>query len=330
MVCPCQIRTGRSVVAASRITVERLSLVVVHQLIHATRPVVAITAGDPAGIGPEIARKAADDPRVTAICEPKIYGPPAGTRFACGVLSAEAGRAAYDTICAAVRDASDGRVAAIATAPVNKLAFSRAGLPWKGHTDLLAHLTGAPRAAMMFWSEPLKVVLATVHVPLAEVPRLLTRDVLRDVIDLTARELPRFGIARPRLALAGLNPHAGEEGLLGSEDEAVLRPAVQEAQSRGIGIEGPFPGDTIFGRAARGEFDAVIACYHDQGLIPVKLLAFGRSVNVTLGLPIIRTSVDHGTAFDIAGKGIADPSSMIEAVLLAARLSNPQGQPSGS
>ena len=293
------------------------------------RPIVAITAGDPAGIGPEIAQKAAEDPRVTAVCEPKIYGPPATMRFEHGVLSAEAGRAAYEAVCSAVRDASDGRVAAIATAPVNKLAFSRAGLPWKGHTDLLAHLTNAPRAVMMFWSEPLKVVLATVHVPLAEVPRLVTRDLLRDVIDLTARELPRFGIARPRLALAGLNPHAGEDGLLGSEDVTILRPAVQDARSRGIDIEGPFPGDTIFGRAARGEFDAVVACYHDQGLIPVKLLAFGRSVNVTLGLPIIRTSVDHGTAFDIAGKGRADPSSMVEAVLLAARLSKPQGQPSG-
>jgi 4-hydroxythreonine-4-phosphate dehydrogenase len=298
--------------------------------VSAQRPVVAITAGDPAGIGPEIARKAADDPRVQAVCEPKVYGPNAGTRFQSGVLSAAAGRAAYEFICDAVRDASTGRVAAIATAPVNKLAFSRAGLPWKGHTDLLAHLTGAPRAAMMFWSEPLKVVLATVHVPLAEVPRLLTRDLLRDVVDLTARELPRFGIARPRLALAGLNPHAGEGGLLGSEDETVLRPAVSDAKTRGIDIEGPFPGDTIFVRATRGEFDVVVACYHDQGLIPVKLLAFGRSVNVTLGLPIIRTSVDHGTAFDIAGKGIADPSSMIEAVLLAARLSKPQGQPSGS
>jgi 4-hydroxythreonine-4-phosphate dehydrogenase len=294
------------------------------------RPIVAITAGDPAGIGPEIARKAAEDSRVQAVCEPRIYGLRAGTQFESGVLSADAGRAAYETICEAVRDASEGRVAAIATAPVNKLAFSRAGLPWKGHTDLLAHLTGAPRAAMMFWSEPLKVVLATVHVPLAEVPRLLTRDLLRDIVDLTARELPRFGIVRPRLALAGLNPHAGEEGLLGSEDETVLRPAVHEAKSRGIDIDGPLPGDTVFGRAVRGEFDAVVACYHDQGLIPVKLLAFGRSVNVTLGLPIIRTSVDHGTAFDIAGKGIADPSSMIEAVLLAARLSKPQGQPSGS
>jgi 4-hydroxythreonine-4-phosphate dehydrogenase len=255
-----------------------------------------------------------------------LYGPPPDARFEPGVLSADAGRAAYDAIYAAVRDAQAGEVAAIATAPVNKLGFSRAGLHWKGHTDLLADLTHAPRVAMMFWSEPLKVVLATVHVPLAEGPRLLTRALLGDIIDLTARELPRFGVVRPRLALAGLNPHAGEEGLLGSEETQILRPAVEDARGRGIAIDGPFPGDTIFGRATRGEFDAVVACYHDQGLIPVKLLAFGRAVNVTLGLPIVRTSVDHGTAFDIAGKGIADPSSMIEAVLLAARLSKPQGQ----
>jgi len=194
------------------------------------------------------------------------------------------------------------------------------GLPWKGHTDLLAHLTGSPRVAMMFWSDPLKVVLATVHVPLAEVPRMITADLLHGIIDLTAGALPRFGVSVPRLALAGLNPHAGEAGLLGDEDDRVLKPAVEAAKRRGVDISGPYPGDTVFVRASRGEFDAVIACYHDQGLIPVKLLAFGESVNVTLGLPIIRTSVDHGTAFDIAGKGVADPSSMIAATLLAARL----------
>ena len=284
------------------------------------KPCVAITVGDPAGIGPEIARKAADDPRVIAVCEPVLYGPPAGATFDVGAVTAEAGRAAFEAIGAAVRDAQAGVVQAIATAPVNKLAFSHAGLPWKGHTDLLAHLTGTARVAMMFWSEPLKVVLATIHVPLADVPRLLTGDTLGEIIDLTARELPRFGIASPRIALAGLNPHAGEDGLLGTEEEQTLRPAVAAARARGVDITGPFPGDTIFVRASRGEFDAVIACYHDQGLIPVKLLAFGQAVNVTLGLPIIRTSVDHGTAFDIAGRGIADPSSMITATLLAARL----------
>jgi len=286
------------------------------------KPRIGITVGDPAGIGPEIARKTADDARVREVCEPVLYGPPAGARFTPGHLSAEAGRAAYDAICAAVRDAQAGTIAAIATAPINKLAFSKAGLPWKGHTDLLGHLTNSPLAAMMFWSEPLKVVLATVHVPLAAVPVMLTLDVMNEIIDLTARELPRFGIPRPRLAVAGLNPHAGEGGLLGAEERTVIRPAVEAARSRGIQIDGPFPGDTVFVRATKGEFDVVIACYHDQGLIPVKLLAFGQSVNVTLGLPIVRTSVDHGTAFDIAGKDIADPASLIEATRLAARLAS--------
>jgi 4-hydroxythreonine-4-phosphate dehydrogenase len=285
-----------------------------------SRPRIAMTVGDPAGIGPEIVRKAADDRRVREVCEPVLYAPDDSTRFTPGMLSAESGRAAYDVLCTAVRDAQAGRVDAIATAPVSKLAFARAGLPWKGHTDLLAHLTGSRRVAMMFWSTPLKVILATVHIPLAEVPGALTRSVLDGTIDLAAAELPRFGLARPRLALAGLNPHAGEDGVLGSEEQRVLRPAVDEARLRGIEIAGPFPGDTIFVRASRGEFDAVIACYHDQGLIPVKLLAFGHSVNVTLGLPIVRTSVDHGTAFDIAGKNVADPTSMIEATLLAASL----------
>jgi 4-hydroxythreonine-4-phosphate dehydrogenase len=203
---------------------------------------------------------------------------------------------------------------------VNKAAFAAAGLPWKGHTDLLAHLTGAPRVAMMFHADVLRVVLATVHVPLRDVPALLTRDLLEGVIDLTASSLPRFGVSVPRLALAGLNPHAGEEGLIGTEDRDVLAPAVAACRGRGIDVAGPFPADTVFVRAVKGEFDAVVACYHDQGLIPVKMAAFGRAVNVTLGLPIVRTSVDHGTAFDIAGRGVADPSSLVEAIKLAARL----------
>ena len=290
-----------------------------------SQPRIAITVGDPAGIGPEIAQKTAASAVVLDACEPVLYGPPDPAGFEPGVLSAVSGRAAYDAICAAVRDAQSGLVDAIATAPISKLAFARAGLPWKGHTDLLAELTGASRVAMMFWSEPLKVILATVHVPLADVPATVTRELLEGVIDLTAKELPRFGMTTPRLALAGLNPHAGEEGVIGTEEQDVLRPAVEDARSRGIDIRGPFPGDTIFVRASRHEFDAVIACYHDQGLIPVKLLAFGSAVNVTLGLPIVRTSVDHGTAFDIAGKGVADPSSMIEATLLAARLATRSG-----
>ena len=284
------------------------------------KPRIAITAGDPAGIGPEIAAAAAADRRVLDVCAPIVYAAPDAGRFRPGVLSGEAGRAAYDTIVRAVADARDGVVAAIATAPINKEAFHLAGLPWVGHTDLLAHLTGASKVAMMFHSESLRVVLATVHVALADVPRLLTRASLEATIDLTAREVPRFGVAAPRIAVAGLNPHASEHGLFGTEEATTITPAIEACRARGVNVTGPFPGDTVFLRAHRGEFDVVVACYHDQGLIPVKLLAFGEAVNVTLGLPIVRTSVDHGTAFDIAGQGKANPESMIAAVLLAARL----------
>jgi len=290
------------------------------RFVPAMKPRVGITVGDPAGIGPEIAAKAAGDPRVLAVCEPRIYDAPGS--YVTGAVSAQAGRAAYDAIVRAVEDARTGAIDAIATAPVNKEAFALAGLPWKGHTDLLAHLTNTPRVAMLFYAEQLRVVLATIHVPLADVPRLLTRDVADFIIDTTARELPRFGHDRPRLAFAGLNPHAGEHGVIGVEDEEVIAPAVADARGRGVDITGPWPADTVFSRAIRGEFDAVIACYHDQGLIPVKLVAFGRAVNVTLGLPIIRTSVDHGTAFDIAGTGKADEGSLLTALRAAARLAS--------
>lgn len=287
------------------------------------KPRIGITVGDPAGIGPEIAVHAALDSSVLALCEPVLYGPSTVDElvpFSAGQVSAEAGRAAYDAIVRAVADAQAGTIAALATAPINKEAFAAAGLPWKGHTDLLAHLTGSRRGVMMFHSDALRVVLATVHIPLADVSRTLTQALIEELVELTARELPRFGINAPRIGVAGLNPHAGENGLLGQEDETVLRPAVAACASRGINVSGPFPADTIFVRALRDGFDVVIACYHDQGLIPVKMAAFGKAVNVTLGLPIIRTSVDHGTAFDIVGTGMADPSSMIEAVKLAAKL----------
>ena len=295
------------------------------------KPRVAITEGDPAGIGPEIAVRAAADSSVLELCEPVIYASSDGVGTCPpGVLSAAAGRAAYDAILRATADAQRGAVDAVATAPINKEAFRLAGLPWSGHTDLLAHLTGAPHVAMLFHAEPLSVVLATVHIPLGEVPRALTRESLERTIELTARELPAFPRAargptsvRPasvRLAVAGLNPHAGEHGLFGDEETRVIAPAIAACRARGVDVSGPFPADTIFVRASRGQFDVVVACYHDQGLIPVKLLAFGEAVNVTLGLPIVRTSVDHGTAFDIAGKGIADARSMIAAVRLAARL----------
>ena len=286
-------------------------------------PVIAITAGDPAGIGPEIAVKASRDPRVVSSCRCVIYGPHASADllpFPAGRVDAAAGRAAHDAIVAAVADARAGRVDAIATAPINKAAFAAAGLPWRGHTELLAHLCGVRDVAMMFWSDRLRVVLATVHIPLAEVPRALTRERLLTTLRIAAASLPRFGMPSPRLAVAGLNPHAGEAGLLGTEDRDTLAPAVEAARQEGIDAIGPLPADTLFVRAARGEFDVVIAAYHDQGLVPVKLLAFGRAVNVTLGLPIVRTSVDHGTAFDIARKGIADEGSLVEAILLAARI----------
>jgi len=286
------------------------------------KPRVAITVGDPAGIGPEIAARAAADPSVLEVCEPVIYAPANGTKFEPGVLSADAGRAAHDLIVRAVSDAMDGTVQAIATAPVNKAAFRMAHLPWAGHTDLLAHLTGAKRVAMMFYSDRLIVVLVTVHIPLADVPAALTEERVKATIALAAETIPRFIKMPPRIAVAGLNPHAGEHGLFGHEDDRVIAPAVAACRDRGIDVSGPYPADTVFVRATRGEFDVVIACYHDQGLIPVKLVAFGQAVNVTLGLPIIRTSVDHGTAFDIAGKGIADPGSMIAAVRLAARLAH--------
>jgi 4-hydroxythreonine-4-phosphate dehydrogenase len=260
---------------------------------------------------------------VLDLCDPIIYGPPPERSFQPGVLTAQAGRAAYDAIVRAVADAQAGTVSAVATAPINKEAFRLAGLQWTGHTDLLAALTGARHVAMMFHSDALRVVLATVHIPLADVPRALTRGSLEATIDLTARELPRFADAggrAPRIAVAGLNPHAGEHGLFGREEQETILPAVASCRARGVAVEGPFPADTIFVRAVRGEFDVVVACYHDQGLIPVKLVAFGRAVNVTLGLPIVRTSVDHGTAFDIAGRGVADAGSMIAAVRLAARL----------
>lgn len=293
-------------------------------------PRIAVTTGDPAGIGPEIVAAAIADPRVRAVCEPVVYGPferAAIEAFPAGVVTAEAGRAAYDTIVAAVRDALDGRVDAIATAPINKASFHAAGLPWKGHTDLLAHLCGVRDVVMMFWSEPLRVVLATVHIPLADVPRAITIDSLLTVMRITHGSLPRFGIPRPRLAVAGVNPHAGEDGLMGHEEIDVVVPAIEQARAEGIDVTGPFPADTLFVRAARGEFDVVVAAYHDQGLVPVKLLAFGTSVNVTLGLPIVRTSVDHGTAFDIARQGRAEAGSMVEAILLAARLVQARGAP---
>ena len=238
-----------------------------------------------------------------------------------GQLSAAAGRAAIAAIEAGTRLALDGRLDAIATAPINKEALRLAGSGFPGHTEMLAALTGAGDVLMCFFAGELRVFLLTIHVSLAEAIRSITRGRVEAALRLADRELRRFGIARPRIAVAGLNPHAGEHGLFGSEEAREIAPAIEACRDlHHIDASGPFPADTLFVRAARGEFDAVAACYHDQGLIAVKCMAFGEAVNVTLGLPIVRTSVDHGTAFDIAGRGVANHQSLVEAITLAARL----------
>ena len=284
------------------------------------RPRIGITLGDPAGIGPEIVQKAASCPDITQVCQPVLYGSAHIADEFIGRESAEAGMSSYTAVEEAVRDAVDGVIDGMATAPISKSAWALAGLPWRGHTECLAALTGAAHVRMLFYSSRLTVALSTVHIPIADVSKMLTKECLRVTIELTHKELPHFGVDQPRLVVSGLNPHAGEEGLMGDEEQRVITPVVRECRRLGSDVSGPISGDTVFLRAAEGEFDAVIACYHDQGLIPVKLLSFGNAVNVTLGLPIVRTSVDHGTAFDIAGKGQADPSSMIAAVRLAAQL----------
>jgi 4-hydroxythreonine-4-phosphate dehydrogenase len=238
-----------------------------------------------------------------------------------GSLSAASGRAAITAIETGARLTVAGHLDAIATAPINKEALRLAGSPFPGHTEMLAALTGAGDVLMCFFAGNLRVFLLTIHVSLADAIRSITRARVEAALRLADRELRRFGIARPRIAVAGLNPHAGEHGLFGSEEAREIAPAVEACCNfYDIKASGPFPADTLFVRAARGEFDAVAACYHDQGLIAVKCMAFGEAVNVTLGLPIIRTSVDHGTAFDIAGRGIADHQSLVEAITLAARL----------
>jgi len=313
--------------------------------VEARPPSLALTAGDPAGIGPEVVLRAlssSDRPPGPVV----VYGPMAvlldrAARFglrlpqdlgarvidvpldgpvALGRVSAAAGSAAARAVLRAVADAREGRVQALVTAPLNKEALKAAGHPWPGHTEMLAEAAGTPDVAMMFVGGGLRVALVTIHRPLRTVPDAVTPGEVRRVARLVHRELPRFGVPAPRIALCGLNPHAGEHGLLGREEDEVLVPAVADLRREGIDVAGPFPADSLFVRAKRGEFDAVIAGYHDQGLIPVKLAAFGHAVNVTLGLPFVRTSVDHGTGFDIVEKGVADPSSLVEAMKVAVEL----------
>ena len=287
------------------------------------RPRLAVTLGDPRGIGPEIVARALADERVRAACDPFVIGP-AGTQVAVdeslgawspGASAATAGRFAGEAVERAAKLALAGEVAGIVTAPLDKHALLAGGFDFPGHTEMLAAIAGV-RVAMMLASEKLRVVLATTHLPLRDVPRALDRAAILDAAAVTRAGLRDwFGIAEPRIALCALNPHAGDGGRFGCEDDELLAPA-----ARAAGIAGPFPADTVFVRAMRGAFDAVIAPYHDVGMTAIKVASFGSAVNVTLGLPFPRTSPDHGTALDIAGKGIADPSSFIEAMLLCARI----------
>lgn len=244
-----------------------------------------------------------------------------------GVESGVAGKAAAGYIEAAVELCAAGSIDAIATAPINKRALFLGGYSFPGHTEFLAHLTGTEEFAMAFVAGNLRIVLLSTHVPLSQAIRLVEKDRLVKTIHLANREFQRWGIERPRLALAALNPHGAEGGLFGVEEASEMIPAIESCRlADNLNVQGPISADTVFLRAARGEFDGVIACYHDQAMIPIKCLSFGEAVNVTLGLPFIRTSVDHGTAFDIAGKGRAEHSSMVAAIKLAAELSTSAGE----
>jgi len=234
-----------------------------------------------------------------------------------GRIDARAGRAAYDYVCAATDDALAGKLRAIVTAPLSKAAMQAAAIDYPGHTEILAARSGVHDYAMMLANQALRVLLVTIHVPLSAVPAAITNEAEARAIRLAHQACLNLGIVRPRVAVAGLNPHAGEGGKFGREDVDIIAPAIAAACAEGIVASGPWPGDTVFMRAREGEFDIVVAQYHDQGLIPIKYLGIDEGVNVTVGLPFVRTSVDHGTAFDIAGRGIADPGSLRAAVELA-------------
>lgn len=296
---------------------------------------LAVTLGDARGIGPEIVAAVRSDPESSAIADLVLVGPSGAglpVDHSVGVWTADgdaphraasAGCLAGLAIEHAVRLAQAGDVDGIVTAPIDKAALLAGGYDYPGHTEMLAALTGRTVAMMLASSasaergtNPLRVVLATTHIALRDVPRAVTADAIADAARVTRNGLVDwFGIGTPRIALCALNPHAGDGGRFGTEDETVLAPAARRA-----GIAGPFPADTVFVRALRGEFDAVIAPYHDVGMTAIKVAAFGRAVNVTLGLPFPRTSPDHGTAIDIAGRGIADASSMKESVRVCAMI----------
>lgn len=307
--------------------------------------------GDPAGIGPELCLRLLTSEHVQQICTPIIFGDRGVLRRVAkqlgwpapqhdlvrdhaaidagsvepGKVSAECGRAAYTYVTSAIDEALAGRVDAIATGPLHKEALHAAGVPFPGHTEILASRTNSERVCMMLTSDAITCSLVTVHIGYREVPGLLTRERILETIELTAQAMRQLRGREPRLLVCGLNPHAGEHGLFGDgEEERLIAPAIAKARSRGIDVTGPLPPDTAFLPKYRQAADAYVCMYHDQGLIPLKALAFDEAVNVTLGLPIVRTSVDHGTAFDIAWRGVADVSSFIKAVELAAKLAGNQ------
>jgi 4-hydroxythreonine-4-phosphate dehydrogenase len=325
------------------------------------KPLIAITMGDPAGIGPEIIAKVIDSGEVFPLCRPLVVGdanvmrklveemrlsvavrsissseeadPMAGkldvldlglvdiSHHAWGKPDASSGKAVFEYIKRATALAMNDKADAVVTAPISKSMMNAAGHHYAGHTELLGELTGSRDYGMLFVGGGLRIILVTIHVALRDVAGLITRDSVLKTLRLAQKAMPLFGISKPRIGVAALNPHAGEGRLFGSEEWDILLPAVIKARSEGINASDPMPADTIFYKARNNYYDIVVAMYHDQGLAPLKMLAFGNAVNVTVGLPIIRTSVDHGTAYDIAGKGCADPASLIGAIKLAATMS---------
>ena len=326
------------------------------------KPVIAVTAGDPAGIGPEITLRTATDPAVSQRCVPLAVGnfsvfkrvseatglalpkyqvnpvsiergeipshpllvdptTVEGKDISPGQVSGEGGKAAYESFIWAVTMAKAGRIHAIVTAPINKESLSRAGIKETGHTEILAKFCGVKQYAMLYWSRNMAVALATLHRPMSEVPSLLTIERIHTTAILLANTLESIGTENPKICVLGLNPQSGEHGLLGTEEETVIVPAVERLKKEGMNIDGPVSPDTAFIPSRLKEYDGFVAMYHDQGSIPFKMLHFHDGVNHTMGLPIIRTSVDHGTAFDIAWKGIAEHNSMLAALELALLLS---------
>jgi 4-hydroxythreonine-4-phosphate dehydrogenase len=330
------------------------------QQIRKAKPILGITMGDPAGIGPEVIAKALAMPAVHRLCRPIVIGSlpvmdqtvrrlrlpltivrvsdhdvpaPSGNvrvldpldrplgNFPLGAVSEKSGAASVAFILKAVHLTQAGCLDAIVTGPINKEAINLAGYHYPGHTELLADLTKSKEVGMMILGGPLKIMFVTTHVAIRHLPDSLSAKGIVRSIRLADRAMKTyFGVAKPRIGIAALNPHGGEGGLFGEDERRNILPAARRARRMGINASNPLPADTLFGKAVRGEFDAVVAMYHDQGLIPLKMVAFGECVNLTVGLPIIRTSVDHGTAYDIVGKDVADCGSLVEAIKMAARL----------